>query len=127
MFAQMFDLDRRVVSDLGKFAVQGFDDWDRVAHRIEKVRIAKGDVLSAGGDLLANIREDDFWIHEAKRAIVNRNDGTVPAMVLAAATRLGVADGAMLAAGKDQMRVRLQRGQAVAIRNFEAQSCKGNV
>ena len=56
----MLDFDRRVERDLGKFAVQRFNQWDGVADAVEKIGIAESDVLRAGRDLAADIFEDEF-------------------------------------------------------------------
>src|SRR5580693_3044376 len=106
MLQQMLDLDRCVVGELREFAMQLFNERYRVAYTIKKIGVAKGDVLRAGGDLLADIREDDFAIDDAKDPVVHRHDRAVPTEMLAASARFGVTGDAMFAVGQDQMRVR---------------------
>ena len=89
---------------------------------IEEVRIAKGDVLSAGGNLLADIREHDFAIDDAKDAVVYRNDRAMAAKMLAAAARFGVTREAMLSAGQNQMRIGTEWRQTVAIGSLKLQA-----
>src|SRR5580704_9248961 len=117
----MFDFYGGIVGDLRKFAMQGFDDGNGVTHGVEKIGVAKGDVLRARADLLTDIRKYNFRFDQAKCAVVDGNNGTVTAMMLAAAAGFGVADGAMLAVGKNEMRVGFQGRQAVAIGNLETQ------
>ena len=99
--------------------MQGFDNRDGMTHGIEKIRVTERKVLRARGDLLADIREHNFGIDQAKRTVVDRDDGAMPAMMLASATRFRVTDGAMLPAGKDKMCVGFQRRQAVPIGDYK--------
>src|SRR5580704_18284926 len=109
MSEEMLDFYGGVIGDLRKFAMQGLDDGNGVANGVEKIRIAKGDVFRARRNLLTYVRKHNFGIDESKCAVVNGNDGTVSAMMLAAAAGFGVTDGTMLAARKNEMRVGFQR------------------
>src|SRR5271154_2988407 len=105
VFAEMLNLYGGVVGDLRKFAMKGFDNGNGMTDRIEKIGIAKSDMLRPRGYLLANTRQHDFRVNQSKRAVVDGNDGTVAAVMFAAAAGFGVADGTMFAAGKNEMRV----------------------
>jgi hypothetical protein len=83
--------------------MQRFYQWNRVAHTIKEIRVAERDVLRTGGDLLANIREHNFAINDAKDAFVHRHNGAMAAKMLATAAGFGVTRDAMLAVGQNQM------------------------
>ena len=89
---QVLDFDGRVVSDLRKFGVQRFDNFGGMRRAVEEIRIAEGDVARAAGDLAANVFEYDVALDDPKLAAINRNDGTVPAQMFAAAAGFGVGD-----------------------------------
>src|ERR1035437_8949285 len=82
---EVLDLDGDVVAEPGPLLVEGFDDGDGVAGAVEEIGVAKGDVGSAGGDLAADVLQDDIGLHDAEEATVDRDYGTVAAEVLAAA------------------------------------------
>ena len=92
LLPQVLDLDRDVVGDAGKLARQRVDDRQRVSRAVEEVGIAEGDVLRARRHLRADVRQHDVDRHGAEPAVVDRDDRTVPAAMLAPARRLGVAD-----------------------------------
>src|SRR5215469_17640807 len=104
--------------------MERFDDALRMGYTVEKIGIAEGDVLRSGGNLLANVGEDDVDGHDAKLAGVNGDDRAMTAEMFAAAGRLGVARGAMLTTGQGQMSVVAKRRQAAAIGNFEREVWK---
>ena len=89
---QVLDLDRHVVGHAGEFAGEPFDDRERVPDAVEEVGIAEGHVPGAGGDLRPHVGHDDVDRDDPKSAVVDGNDRTVPAAMLAAAAGLGVAD-----------------------------------
>ncbi len=123
----MFDFNGYIVGEFGKFAVQRFDQRDGMANSIEKIRIAKCNVLSARRDLLADVGENNFPIHDAKNAVIDGNNRAMTAQMLATAAGLGVTHGTVLPGRQNEMRVRAQRRQASAIGNLEAQSLQRNV
>lgn len=100
MLEEMLDLNGDVVSEARKILVQGFDERDGVANAIEKIGVAERDVGGAGGDLLANVDEDDVTVHDAENAVVNGNDRAMATQVFAAAAGFGVTDDPAFAIGK---------------------------
>ena len=54
-------------------------------------------------NLLAYVRHDNVALDDSELPVVNRNDGTVSAQMLAAAARFGVADSPRVAAGQIQL------------------------
>src|SRR5258706_6880366 len=92
MFEKMLDLDGRVVGDERKLAMQFLNDAHRVGGSIEEIGIAEGDVLRAGGDLLANIVQHYVALDDAEVALINRHNRAVAAQMFAAAAGLGVGD-----------------------------------
>src|SRR5208283_275320 len=122
MFQKMLDLDRYVVAKLREFAMQGFHQRYRVAHTIKEVRVAKGEVLRAGSNLLTDVREHNFAIDNPKDAVVDRHNRAVAAKMLAAAARFGVTGDTMLSTWQNQMRVGPERRQAVAVGHLKTQT-----
>ena len=96
MLQQVLNLDRDVVREAGKLVRQRLDHPERMPNAVEKVRVAKRDVLGAGRHLRADIRQDDVDRDDPKASVVNGDDRAVPAEVLAAAARFRVADDPML-------------------------------
>src|ERR1700690_3917700 len=84
---QVLNFDGYVISELREFAVECFHEWKRVANAIKEIRIAERNVLRARDHLLADIREHDFAVYNAKHSIVNRHNRTMAAKVFATATR----------------------------------------
>ena len=76
---QMFDFDGGVISERRKFSVQFAHDGEGMADAVEKIGIAKGDVLGSSGDLLADIGENGFLIDDAENTVVDGDDGAVAA------------------------------------------------
>src|SRR5690349_6827897 len=101
----MLDFNGDVVGQPGPFAVEGFHDGYGVAGSVEEIGVAKRDVGGAGGDLTANVLENDIALHNAEEAAIDGNHGTVPAEMFATAGCFGIADAAS-AIGHDQLRVR---------------------
>ena len=97
MAQEVLDLDRDVVGEPRMRAVERAHDAERVPDAVEEVGVAEGDVLRAGRDLLADVVEDDFALHDAKVSVIDRDDGAVPAAVFASAARLRVAGDALRA------------------------------
>ena len=108
---QVLDLDRHVVGHAAELAGEPFDDRQRVSDAVEEVRIAERHVPRAGGHLRPHVGQDDVDRHDAESAVVDRDDRTVPAAMLAAAAGLGVADRPSLGAPLEG-RVLRQRRQA---------------
>ena len=76
---------------------------------------------------MADVLENDISLHDTKFAFVHGHDGAVAAQVLAAAARLGVADGAEGAVGHHQPGIILERGQAGAVGDAELQALERDV
>src|SRR5215510_2196310 len=93
MLQQVFHLDYDVVSHIGKFAMQRFNDPSRVSRTIEEIRIAERDVAGTLFDLRTHIGEDRFYGHDPELAVVDRHDRAMPAAVLAASGRVRRANG----------------------------------
>ena len=109
VLAQVLDLDGHVVGDFGKFAVKRFDKLHRVADAVEKIRIAKRNVLRARRHLAANIFKHDIAADDSKDAFVHRHNRTMPAKMLAAAAGFRRTDDAVAIAGNDEVRILLDR------------------
>src|SRR5437762_11798772 len=109
MLEKVFDLDGDVVSNPRKLAVQRFNKLHRVADAIEKIRITKCDVLRPYRHLLTNVLEHNLAVHDAENAVVNRDDGAMPAKVLATAACFRVTSDAMFAGRQND--VGILRGQ----------------
>src|SRR5213592_1284717 len=99
----MLDLDGNVVGKPRKFLVQFLHKCHSMADAVEKIRIAKRNVLCSGLYLLANILEHDFALQDPEDAFVDRNNRTVPAKVLASPASLRVTRHAMLAGRKNDI------------------------
>src|SRR5262249_32919383 len=84
----------------------------------EEIGVAEGDVLGAGGDLLSDIFEHDFGLHDAEQTAVDGHDWAVAAEVFASARGLGVAD-ASRAFGDNELAVARERGEAAAVGDEE--------
>ena len=89
---KVLDLNGNVVGEVRKFLVKPFDKRDAVTDSVEKVRIAKGDMFCTIFDLIPNVLEHDFSLYDSEFTLVDRDNGTVPAHVLAAASGLGIAN-----------------------------------
>ena len=90
LLKQVFDLDRSVVGQLRKFAMQSLDQLDGVRRPVKEVGIAERNVLRSRLDLLANVGQHNLALHHAKFSLVNRDYRAMPAQVLAPATGLGI-------------------------------------
>jgi hypothetical protein len=117
VFQEVFDLDRRVVGQPWKFGGKPFDNAMRVGRTVQKIRIPEADVLRAGGNLLADVREHRIYRNRVKPPFVDRHDRTVAAQMLAAACRVGAADHARRAVGHLQLRIVRKREQITPMRN----------
>ena len=93
----MLDFDRDVIREPRKFSVQRFHKSYGVPYTVEKIRVAKGDVLGPGGNLLANILKHHFAVHHTEYAVVDRNDRAVAAKMLASPARFRVTRDAVFA------------------------------
>src|SRR5215469_8246969 len=115
MTQQVLDLDGGVVGNARELRVQCLHDAHGVGDAIEKVGIAKGDVLGAGRHLLADVGQHNVPRNHAKLPGVDRNDRAVPAEMFAAAGSFGVAGSAVQAVGKNDVGVIAQSGQIAAV------------
>ncbi len=93
-----------------------------VTDAIEEVRIAEGNVLRAGGHLLADILHHDVAADDSKDAFVNRDDGTMAAKMFAAAAGFRRADEAESAAGNDEMSVLFDGRHIRAVWDFKIEA-----
>ncbi len=108
-----------VEGEIREALVHGPDDAERVAHPVEEVGVAEGDVPGADGDEAGDVGEHDVLPDDADPAVVDGRHGAVAAAVDAAVARLDVADEALLAVDRE-MGVALERGQEIARRQLEA-------
>ncbi len=118
---KMLDLDGHVVGDVRKFAVERFYKLHRVPDSVEKIRIAKRNVLRAGRYLLANIRKHDLAVHNAKNALVHRDNRTVPAKMLATTAGFRRSDHSITIARNNQVSIFLELGHSGTIRHLKVQ------
>ena len=118
----MLDLNGHVVGELREFTVQGLDERNGVPDSVEKVWIAEGDMLGTGGNLLANVRQNDVAVDNAENAVVHGNDRAVTAEMLTAAARFRVAHSAMFARGQYEMGVGTKRWKIRTVGNLKAQA-----
>src|ERR1041384_6544533 len=88
---QMFNLNGHIVGQLWKFRMQCLHQGDGMPDTVKKIRIAEGDVLSPGRDLLSDILQDHVTLHNAKTSLIDRHNRAMAAQVLTATARLGVA------------------------------------
>src|SRR5207302_3989031 len=123
---QVFDLDRDVIAELGKFAMHRLNDSHGVRGPVEEVWIAKGNMLSACLNLLTDILEHDVSLHNAEDSVVDRDNRAMPAEVFASAAGLRIAGDSEAAFGHEQMRVLPKRRKMVAIRENELHAVEGN-
>ena len=66
-------------------------------------------------NLRAHVGQDDVERNRAERPVIDRDDGTVPAEVLAPACRIGAADGPPAAVRHPQRRIAFERREPCAI------------
>ena len=91
MLEQVFDLDRDVVGQRRMGTMQAVRDTHRVRGPVEEIRVAKRDVLGAGGHLRIHVSQHDVLLHDPKLTVVNRHDRAVAAEMPAPAARFRVA------------------------------------
>jgi hypothetical protein len=121
MLQQMLDLDGRVVGQVRELLVQRVHDAHGVRGTVEEVRIAEGDVLGAGADLLANVRERDLRLDHPKTSLIYRHHRAMAAQMLAAPAGFGVPD-ASGCSSDAQPCVFLDGREAGAPRDLETQA-----
>src|ERR1700687_4730078 len=119
VFPQMLDFYGCVVSDLGEFAMELLHQRNRMADAIEKVWIAKRNMLCAARDLPADVFHHNFAWHDAKNTVVYRHNRAVPAQVLASPASFRGAYNAVAVAGNNQVRVLLHLRQTRAVRHLK--------
>src|SRR5260370_23926991 len=88
---QVLDLDRDVITELGEFSVHSFDDGKCVARPVEEIRVAEGKVFGTCIDLLADIFEDDFPLHDSEDSVVNEDNVSMAAKMFASTAGFGIA------------------------------------
>src|SRR5664279_515549 len=96
MLQEVLDLDGRVIGEGGELAVESLRDAYGVRRAVEEIGVAEGNVRGSGCGLAADILQHDVLLHHAECAVVDRDYGTVPAEVLAAAACFRVPDGSLL-------------------------------
>ncbi len=106
--------------------MQRLDQGDGVAGTVEKIRVAKSDVLCPGSYLLANVGQHYFWLHKAKAPVVNRHNGAVAAKVFTAPAGLGVTNQFVLLRAGDQVSILIQRGQTRPVGGKEGLAVEGD-
>src|SRR5262249_17567647 len=82
---EVLDLYGDVIGEVRKLPVQLAHDVLGMRNAIEKIRVAKSNVLSPCRNLLPDIADHNFSRNDAKLAGINRDDGTVPAKMFASA------------------------------------------
>ena len=105
LLEQVLDLDRSVVGQLRKFAMQSLYQFDGMRWPIKEVGIAERNVLGSGLNLLANVGQHNIALHHTKFSFVNRNYWAMPAQVLAPAAGLGVSGKLLLAIRQYKLRI----------------------
>ena len=100
--------------------VHRLHDPQGMGRTVEEVWITERNVLRSGRDLLPDVGEDHLARHDPEAPVVHRDDGAVPAQVLAAPARLREPDDPLLAARQLEPGVLVERGQAAPVRNEEA-------
>ena len=123
---QMFDLDRDVVAQPGKLAVQRLYNGDCMPNAIEKIGIPKRDVPRPARHLLPHVFEHNFALHDAKIAFVHRHNRAVAAQMFAAPARFRVSRHAMLPRRENHIRILLQRWKSPPVRRQKLLSGKRN-
>ena len=123
-FQEVGDLHGDVVGELGEAGVECADQRQGVARAVEEVRVAEGQVLRAGGNLLRHVREDHLLGDDAEAPVVDRDHRAVAAGVLAAAAGLGVAGDPLRAAHPD-LGVARERGETGAVGDLEVEAVQG--
>ena len=122
---QVFDLDGDVIREAGKLPMQGMNQRQGMADAVEKIRVAKGHVLGASGDLLPDVFQNDLSLHDAKTSLVDRHDGAMAAEVFTAAAGFRVAD--HVGTRSDfELRVNGQGGQIAPVGHPERLAFQGN-
>jgi hypothetical protein len=97
----MLDFNRHVIGNCRKFPMKFFDKFHGMTNAVEKIGIAERNMLRARGHLAANVFHHYIAAHDAKHALVNRNDGTMPAKMLAAAAGFRRSNDAKAVAGNN--------------------------
>src|ERR1700683_3829845 len=113
----MFDFDGRVVGKFRKLAMQRSDQRNSVPDAIKEVRIAKSNVFRTSIHLTANISENHFERHDAKRPVVHRNNRAMAAKMFASARGLRVTGNSRRAIRKLKRRITIERRQTLSIGN----------
>ena len=121
LLKQVLDLDRSVVGQLRKFAMQRLYEFDGVRRSVKEVRIAEGNMLRSRLDLLANVGQHHIALHHAKFSFVNRDYWAMPAQVLAAAAGLGISGELLLAVRQYEFRILGKIGQPLSARSKKRQ------
>src|ERR1700676_5709404 len=99
----MLDLDRDVIRDFRELAMKGLDQFQGMPNAVEKIRIAKRNVLRPSRHLPPNIFQHHVALHDAENAVVHRNNWAMPAQMLAPAARFRRSDNAITVARNYQI------------------------
>src|SRR6266700_3532613 len=117
---QVFNLNRYIIGKLGKLRMQGLHQGDSMPNAVEKIWIAKGDVLGPSRDLLSDIRQDHITLHNPETPLIDWYNGAMAAQVLTATARLGVARDALLLWPHDEARISERQGYILAVWHHKA-------
>src|SRR5260221_3813804 len=120
MLQQMLNLNGDVIRQPRKFVVKRAHDGDSMTRAIEKIRIAKGDMLRPGGYLSPDVRQHNILLYDSESAVVDRDHRAMPAEMLAAAAGFRIAY-PLAYAPHLQRRVGCQRGELRTIGSDEPQ------
>src|SRR5215471_20907549 len=98
MLENMLDLDCRVVGHIREFGIERTDNVCRMRRAIEKIRIAERDVPGPCCYLLPDIVQHCLPLNYTEMSVIHRNNGTMPAKMLAASARFCIGDHPCIAA-----------------------------
>ena len=127
MSQKVLDLDGDVIREFGKLGMQRPDGCDSVSRPVEKIRIAKGDVLGTLRHEIPNVGHDNLSLDDTEPAVIDGHDRTMPAAMFASATRLRVADDASAVIRPNQSYVSVKGGQTAAVRLQEYLFVEGDM
>src|SRR3989441_2969933 len=123
---QVFNLNRYIIGKLGKLRMQCLHQGDSMTNAVEKIRIAKGDVLGPSRDLLSDIRQDHVTLHNPETPLIDWHNRAMAAQVLTATARLGIARDALLFWPHDEARISERRGENLAVLHHQALALQGD-
>ena len=97
MLEEVLDLDRGVEGDPRPALVQLARDPERVGRPVQEIGVPEADVARPHRDLLRHVGQHRFARHRDESASIDRDDGAVPAEVLASPGSVDRRDEALLA------------------------------